>query len=165
MWFAIVLLLLLLPAPLQTIGQILPLSGFPFGALGLCPSWYVNFGCPCSDWTGFFQMGQTLLEAVVDFERSCRNQSSQGIHSLGRTTAWLTLRICRPMGECCHFHLAPALLEGLNGPPWYLPGAIKTFKGNQKDFGYEIASDLVALCRGFQKVFIDLAASFQCLPS
>ena len=40
------------------------------------------------------------------------------------------------MGECCHFHLALALLEGLNGPPWYLPGAIKTFKGNQKDLGY-----------------------------
>jgi hypothetical protein len=151
-WFAIVLLLLLLPAPLRTIGQILPPSGFPFDALGLCPSLCVNFGCLCSDWTGFFQMGQTLPEAVVDFERSCRNQWGQRIHSLGRKTAWLTLRICRPKGECCHFHLAPALLEGPNGPPWHLPGAIKTFKGNQKDLGYEMASESVVLCRDFWSV-------------
>lgn len=41
------------------------------------------------------------------------------------------------MGECCHFHLAPALLEGPNGPPWHLPGAIETFKGNRKDLRYE----------------------------
>ena len=63
------------------------------------------------------------------------------------------------MGECCRFHLAPALLEGPNGPPWHLPGAIETFKGNRKDLRYEMASELVALCRDFLESFIDLAAS------
>ena len=48
------------------------------------------------------------------------------------------------MGECCHFHLAPALLEGPNGPPWHLPGAIETFKGTEKISNMKVASELVA---------------------